>query len=91
MCSLLWTRVFAFSRQLPVDRDWDGAHAFAQGHEDDADACWLHACLHRMEGDAANARYWYGRAERAYETWPDPSAELAAIAAHARSVEATNR
>ena len=43
--------------------DWDRAHAIAQ---DDASAMgsWLHALLHRIEGDAANAGYWYRRAGR---------------------------
>lgn len=28
------------------------------------DGAWVHAYLHRKEGDLANARYWYGRANR---------------------------
>jgi hypothetical protein len=42
---------------------WDRAHACvadAAGHE----AAWVHAYLHRKEGDLGNARYWYGRAGR---------------------------
>jgi hypothetical protein len=41
--------------------DWDGAHRLAQGVEG-AQAALLHAYLHRKEGDAANALYWYRRA-----------------------------
>ena len=41
--------------------DWDRAHASAQQDEDPAGA-WVHAYLHRKEGDAANAGYWYERA-----------------------------
>ena len=41
--------------------DWTAAHEAAQS-SDDADAAWVHALLHRQEGDAANARYWYRRA-----------------------------
>jgi hypothetical protein len=39
--------------------DWEKAHKLAQ---DDAgsDAAWVHAYLHRVEGDLPNARYWYG-------------------------------
>ena len=44
--------------------DWERAHAIAQGDES-AEAAWLHAHLHRVEGDADNARYWYVRAGRA--------------------------
>jgi hypothetical protein len=44
--------------------DWDRAHAIAQEHSG-ADAAWIHAWIHRIEGDADNARYWYRQAERA--------------------------
>ena len=44
--------------------DWEGAHALAQDDTSAAGA-WLHAHLHRVEGDAANAGYWYRRAGRA--------------------------
>ena len=44
--------------------DWDGAHRLVQD-EDSRDAAWVHAYLHRVEGDLPNARYWYGRAARA--------------------------
>lgn len=42
--------------------DWDGAHAIAQDL-DDATGAWLHAHLHRIEGDLGNADYWYARAK----------------------------
>ena len=43
--------------------DWDAAHGVAQD-VDDEDGAWVHAYLHRKEGDAANAGYWYRRAGR---------------------------
>jgi hypothetical protein len=43
---------------------WDRAHRVVQSH-DDADSCWIHAHLHRVEGDLSNAAYWYSRAGRA--------------------------
>jgi hypothetical protein len=43
--------------------DWDAAHAVAQD-VDDASGAWVHAYLHRKEGDIGNARYWYDRAGR---------------------------
>lgn len=61
--------------------DWPGAHALVDQFEHDATACWLHACLHKIEGDEANARYWYRRSGQFYESYPDPRAELAAIRA----------
>ncbi len=41
--------------------DWNKAHQCAQEQEDETGA-WVHAYLHRKEGDAANAGYWYRRA-----------------------------
>ncbi len=43
--------------------DWDRAHRLAQDIET-RDGAWVHAYLHRREGDAWNARYWYTRANR---------------------------
>ena len=43
--------------------DWDQAHRLAQD-DNTADGAWVHAYLHRREGDADNARYWYQRAGR---------------------------
>lgn len=41
--------------------DWHTAHECAQA-QDDAIGAWVHAYLHRKEGDYANAGYWYCRA-----------------------------
>jgi hypothetical protein len=41
--------------------DWDGAHDIVQ-QDEGIDASWVHAYLHRKEGDLANAGYWYRRA-----------------------------
>jgi hypothetical protein len=41
--------------------DWAAAHRVAQEVEDEAGA-WVHAYLHRKEGDLGNAAYWYRRA-----------------------------
>jgi hypothetical protein len=43
--------------------DWTRAHEFAQQDEGSAGS-WVHAYLHRKEGDASNAAYWYGRCGR---------------------------
>ena len=42
---------------------WDAAHRLAQDVET-PDGSWVHAYLHRREGDAGNAHYWYRRAGR---------------------------
>ena len=47
--------------------DWDKAHECAQAKED-APGCWVHAYLHRREGDAENAGYWYRRAKKPVAT-----------------------
>lgn len=41
--------------------DWDAAHAAAQADHSSAGS-WVHAYLHRKEGDLGNAAYWYSRA-----------------------------
>lgn len=66
---------------LALTGDWESAHVIVQKHEDDATACWVHAVLHKIEGDESNSRYWYRRSIHAYEAYADPKAELAAIKA----------
>jgi hypothetical protein len=41
--------------------DWQRAHEIAQDIENE-DGSWVHAYLHRKEGDQGNAAYWYRRA-----------------------------
>ena len=41
--------------------DWARAHESAQ-QDEGTDGSWVHAYLHRKEGDQNNAAYWYGRA-----------------------------
>jgi len=47
--------------------DWDQAHRLVQD-DPGADAAWVHAYLHRVEGDLGNAGYWYRRAGRPVAT-----------------------
>ena len=44
--------------------EWDKAHERAQEGKDQAAGAWVHAYLHRKEGDLSNARYWYRQASR---------------------------
>lgn len=61
---------------------WHEAHAIAQRLDADPLACWLHAVLHKIEGDAANSRYWYAKSGLCrFEAFADPRAELEAIRA----------
>lgn len=59
--------------------DWDKAHKLVMGNEG-ADSAWVHAYLHRVEGDLDNARYWYRQARKKPAT-QDLAAEWATIAA----------
>lgn len=43
--------------------DWAAAHRCVQD-DDSVDGTWVHAYLHRKEGDTNNAAYWYARARR---------------------------
>ena len=47
--------------------EWDKAHRAVQDAEDRS-AAWVHAYLHRKEGDRSNAGYWYSRAGREAST-----------------------
>jgi hypothetical protein len=49
--------------------DWTRAHESAQRQED-AVGAWVHAYLHRKEGDLENARYWYRRAAKSAPAGP---------------------
>lgn len=53
--------------------DWRAAHVVAQDHEGERLADWIHAVVHRMEGDLGNARYWYARCDRTLR--PDVTTE----------------
>lgn len=63
---------------LGLRGEWDAAHRIVQA-EAGAEAAWVHAWLHRIEGDAANAAYWYHRAGKPAATG-DTTAEGEAIA-----------
>jgi hypothetical protein len=58
---------------------WEDAHRVVQGIEN-VYASWIHAVLHRIEGDLWNARYWYRNAHRPF-TEQDPRVELETIRA----------
>jgi hypothetical protein len=43
--------------------DWERAHTIVM-NDDSGEAAWVHAHLHRQEGDSDNAQYWYSRARQ---------------------------
>lgn len=61
--------------------DWETAHNIAQDIHSE-DGSWIHAYLHRKEGDHSNASYWYRRAGRQVprvtlsEEWENIAEEL---------------
>lgn len=63
---------------LALAGQWEAAHRIVQ--EDDTEAAaWIHAVLHKIEGDIDNSRYWYRRAGRLEHLGDDPREELAQI------------
>lgn len=68
--------------------DWERAHLCAQ-EDEGRDGAWVHAYLHRKEGDLGNAGYWYQRANRkppaANVTLSEEWAQIAGELAEAKS------
>jgi hypothetical protein len=71
---------------LAFSGQWEAAHNMVQQYEDDATAAWIHAVLHKIEGDLGNARYWYRRADHLDQVEAEPRAELSAIRAVLTSI-----
>jgi hypothetical protein len=65
--------------QLAIDGDWSSAHAIAQRDEQDPLHRWLHAVLHKIEGDDFNSRYWYRGSGHSFEDFASTGDELKAI------------
>jgi hypothetical protein len=58
---------------------WKEAHELVQQYESDATAAWIHAVLHKIDGDLGNSRYWYRRAGQLEHVSDELKAELAVI------------
>ncbi len=52
---------YALSMWYDASGNWEKAHSIVQDIPGET-AAWIHAYLHRKEGDAGNAAYWYHRA-----------------------------
>lgn len=65
--------------EMALRGEWDAAHSVVQESENDPAAAWIHAVLHKIEGDLGNSRYWYTRAGRLDRVSDEPSTELLAI------------
>lgn len=65
--------------QAALDGEWEKSHKIAQDYSD-VTANWLHAVLHKIEGDTWNSKYWYARTDgRKYEDFAEATSELLAI------------
>ena len=62
--------VFLQAMWLEARGEWNQAHALVE-HDSSGTGAWIHAYLHRVEGDKWNAGYWYRRASK-----PFPSLSL---------------
>jgi hypothetical protein len=58
-----------------INNSWDASHKIVQDLNS-KQAYWIHAVLHKIEGDESNSRYWYQRAQQSYEAYIDPIQEL---------------
>jgi hypothetical protein len=64
---------------LALADKWDAAHEMVQKYETDTTAAWIHAVLHKIEGDDNNSRYWYRRAGKLEHVSDEPKEELEGI------------
>lgn len=67
--------------EMALAGEWDAAHNLVQQYESDAMASWIHAVLHKQEGDLGNSRYWYRHANRMEHVDEEPHVELETIRA----------
>lgn len=65
--------------QAALEGEWDKSHKIAQDYSD-VTANWIHAVLHKIEGDEWNSKYWYARtAGKQYEDFANVQTELIEI------------
>ena len=65
--------------RLLREGDWRAAHEIVQNDEESRLSCWAHGIVHLMEGDVANARYWYRSAGRVLRNDVKIEDEIAAL------------
>ena len=65
--------------RLLQEGDWRAAHEIVQNDEESRLSCWAHGIVHLMEGDVANARYWYRSAGRVLRNDVKVEDEIAAL------------
>ena len=62
--------------EFAINDEWDASHKIVQEmHSNHSN--WIHAVLHKIEGDASNSKYWYARCSLAnYDDFEIPNEEL---------------
>lgn len=75
--------------EFALNGEWEAAHNLVQQYEDDATAAWIHAVLHKIEGDPGNSRYWYRRADKMERISDASRAELDMIRSELRGSGST--
>lgn len=79
MSNLVNKATLKIAVQAALDGDWNKSHKIAQDYSDTT-ANWLHAVLHKIEGDEWNSKYWYARTlGKVYEDFSNAQAELIEI------------
>lgn len=64
--------------ELAINDEWDASHKIVQEMHSNY-SNWIHAVLHKIEGDESNSRYWYAQTDHEYDEYQDPFDELRAI------------
>ena len=64
--------------ELAINDEWDASHKIVQEMHSNY-SNWIHAVLHKIEGDESNSRYWYAQTDHEYDEYQDPLDELRAI------------
>ena len=65
--------------QAGLAGNWDQSHKIAQDYSDTT-SCWIHAVLHKLEGDEFNSNYRYAKTNgNKFEDFSDSTQELTAI------------
>ena len=64
--------------EFAINDEWDASHKIVQEMHSNY-SNWIHAVLHKIEGDESNSRYWYAQTDHEYDEYQDPFDELRAI------------
>ena len=65
--------------QAALNGNWEKSHKITQDYSD-ITACWIHAVLHKIEGDRFNSDYWYAKTSgKKFADYSDVTQELTAI------------